>query len=139
MPIIEWQENFSTGIEEFDNHHRHLVELLNITYDSFVSGKANGGLGRLFDALIDYATYHFHAEEKWMEQRRYPKYAEHLNQHRSFTVRVLDVQADYVSGKKVFSLEILAFLKDWLTNHILVCDADYARFVTKVKKPAYRR
>jgi len=128
VPIIEWQENFNTGIEEFDNHHKHLAELLNIAYDSFICGTASGGLGRLLDALIDYATYHFQAEEHWMEQNKYPNCAAHMDHHGRFTARILEIHADFVAGRKTLSLEILVFLKDWLTHHILVSDADYGRF-----------
>ncbi len=67
MPIIEWNEQFVLGVPEFDEHHQHLVMLLNKTYDDFINGASKETLSLILDELIDYATYHFAAEEHWMK------------------------------------------------------------------------
>jgi hemerythrin len=131
MPTLEWTESFNLGVDPFDTHHKHLFELYNTAYGSFVGGSPVESLGSTLDALIDYATYHFNAEEKWMKDNQYPKYAEHLNDHGRFATRVVEIQVDFVEGRRPLSLETLAFLKNWIANHILTVDADYARFVAK--------
>jgi hemerythrin len=81
VPILEWQDNFKVGVEQFDCHHEHLIELLNATYDNFVVDYHVSKHGKILDALVDYSTYHFSAEERWMKENNYPKFAEHLNYH----------------------------------------------------------
>jgi hemerythrin len=132
--MMPWKDDFNLGIDPFDTHHEHLFELLNNAYDNFVSDGPVESLGATLDALVDYATYHFSAEEKWMKGNNYPKYAGHLNHHGSFIVRVVEMQVDFAEGRKTLSLETLAFLKNWLSNHILTIDADYGRYAVKVQR-----
>lgn len=128
MPIIEWKESYALGIQEFDEHHKHLVGLLNRTFEQCISGTSSKNLETVLDELIDYATYHFAAEEYWMREHKYPKLVEHRAEHSRFTARVVEIQKDYLSRKGHLSLEVLAFMKAWLTDHILKTDADYGRF-----------
>ena len=129
MPILEWQDKFNLGIEQFDVHHRHLVMLLNSAYDDFVGKSSVENLGLILDALIDYAIYHFNAEERWMKDNGYSQFDQHQEAHNYFTKRVVDIQTDFVNGRDTISFDTLTFLSSWLSNHILGSDADFSRFV----------
>ncbi|MDR3580599.1 MAG: bacteriohemerythrin [Oryzomonas sp.] len=128
MSIFVWDKSFELGIEQFDEHHRHLVGLLNKTYDDFTAGISQESLGSTLDELIDYATYHFAAEEHWMKKHRYPDLQQHQGEHERFSRRVVEIQKDYHGRKAKLSLEVLSFLKDWLSFHILKTDAAYGKF-----------
>ena len=132
MSVIEWQDKYSLGIEPFDAHHRHLVGLLNSLFDAFVTRSQAEKLGDLLPELVDYAAYHFDAEEQWMKEREYLKFDEHRKMHAHFTRRVGDLQTAPASGEDK-SLETLILLSDWLTNHILIADADFCRFTVRNK------
>jgi hemerythrin len=131
VPILEWQENFNVGVGQFDDHHRHLLVLFNSTYDNLVSGIPEEDLGLILEALLDYAIYHFNAEERWMTGNSYARLAEHKEMHNHFKKRVIEIQKDFLSGRKDASLEILTLLAAWLSNHILVADADFAELPAK--------
>jgi hemerythrin len=126
VPILEWQEKFNTGVEHFDDHHRHLLVLFNSIYDNLVGGIPEEDLGLILDALLDYAIYHFNAEERWMTGNSYARLAEHQEMHNHFKKRVIEIQKDFLNGKKDSSLETLTLLAAWLSNHILLADADFA-------------
>ncbi|MDR3579585.1 MAG: bacteriohemerythrin [Oryzomonas sp.] len=128
MSIFVWDESFELGIEQFDEHHRHLVGLLNKTYDDFTAGTSQESLGSVIDELIDYATYHIAAEEHWMKEQRYPDLQQHQEEHNGFTRRIVEIQKDYHGRKTNLSLEVLILLKDWLSDHILKTDAAYGKF-----------
>jgi hemerythrin len=66
MPFIDWDKSFELGVTQFDEHHKCLLDLLNETYDNFTGGANREALGVVLDKLVDYATYHFAAEEHWM-------------------------------------------------------------------------
>jgi hemerythrin len=129
MPIIEWNESFRLGVQQFDEHHQHLVKLLNRVYDDFTAGAPAENVGIILDELIDYATYHFTAEETWMRENAYPKLTEHCDKHNRFTSRVVEMQKDYHAGKLHMTIEVLSFINNWITNHILETDSKYGRFM----------
>jgi len=135
MPIVEWNNTFELGVQLFDEHHYHLVELLNRVYDNFTAGAPAENIGIIFDELIDYATYHFASEELWMKDNSYPKINDHCIEHERFTRRVVEMQKDFHAGKLNLSLEVLTFLKNWLTNHILQIDIEYGRYIASKGVP----
>jgi hemerythrin len=128
MSFMEWNTTFELGITEFDEHHKHLVHLLNMTYDGIKSDAERDELEAVLDELVDYATYHFAAEEHWMSAHEYFGLSKHSEEHERFCKRVVEVQNDFHSGKVNLGLEIMQFLHNWLTDHILKTDAEYGRF-----------
>jgi hemerythrin len=129
MPFIEWEEDFQLGIKQFDDHHKHLVILINKIYDDYTAEAPSDIVGSVLDELIDYATYHFSAEENWMEEQNYPHFDKHKEEHDRFSTIVLEMQKEYSQAKLNISIDILMFLKNWLSEHILVTDAEYGRYV----------
>jgi hemerythrin len=130
MNIFEWENRYAIGVTQIDEHHRHLVDLLNRTYEDFIAYTPSEQLNVLLDELIDYATYHFSAEEQLMQEKGYPGLEVQKKEHGEFTGRVVEMYADYRNGRKVLFLEILTFLRHWLGTHILVSDAALGRFLT---------
>ena len=131
MAIFHWQQRFLTGFAEIDEHHVHLVGLLNTAYDDFRNSVPRERLDALFLELIDYATYHFAAEARLMEEHRYPALAAHDHQHHEFAARVAEMHRDYLAGKPVF-LEVLTFLKGWLESHIVKSDRELAKHLNTI-------
>jgi hemerythrin len=129
MPIIEWEDCYLIGVPKIDNHHQHLFSLLNKTYDNFIRYVPTDELDRIFDQLIDYAGYHFSAEEQLMKINRFPGFEMHKTEHDTFSRKVLGMQTKYHGGKRSSCLEFLSFLNTWLSNHILIKDAEIGRFL----------
>jgi len=130
MKIFSWEDRFFTGIAQIDEHHLHLVALLNTAYQNFLNQAAPEKLNQLFYELIDYATYHFSAEEQLMAQHGYPAMTKHQEEHHHFAERVVEMHSDYLKNRPIF-LEILTFLKTWLESHILQSDGALGRFLAK--------
>jgi hemerythrin len=129
MPLISWNKSFELGIEPFDDHHKHLVSLINTVFEGMNTGSSGEVIGSVLDALFDYATYHFDAEEQWLSNKKYQELAVHRIEHERFCTRILEIKNDYINGNEKLSLEVMQFLKGWLTNHILVSDMKYRQFV----------
>ena len=128
MPFMEWLPGFELGIKEFDEHHKHLVYLLNMTYDGITCGAHRDELGAVLDELIDYATYHFTTEEHWMNVHEYFDLPQHCKEHETFCKRIIEIQNDFHNGINNLNLEVLQFLTAWLSDHILKTDAEYGQF-----------
>jgi len=125
---MEWDDAFDLGIKEFDDHHKHLVYLLNLTYDGFTLGAGQDEILAVLDELADYATHHFAAEEYWMKEHEYSGLSQHSEEHEKFSNRVMEFQRDFHQGNTNLSFEVIQFLVSWLTTHILNSDADYGQF-----------
>lgn len=130
MPMVEWNESFTIGVDPFDEHHNHLVHLLNTSYDAFVQGVPTGKLADILNELFEYASYHFASEQFLMLDHSYPILEQHLKEHSFFVQRLKEIQEDFRQGNSSVSLDIVIFLKEWLIDHILKSDADYAKFIS---------
>jgi hemerythrin len=128
MPLIEWDERFELGVKQFDDHHKHFIGLLNKIYDYVTCDTHNDILEPVLVELIDYASYHFAAEEHWMGVHKFPGLEKHQEEHQKFSRRVVEIQKAFYAGKADITLDVLVFLKNWLSHHILNTDAEYGRF-----------
>ena len=126
MPVIEWSDAYALGIAEIDEHHQRLCALLNNTYQVFVAQGQKVAVAKVLEELIDYATYHFAAEERFLAQNAYADLAGHQKLHGDFTREITALQHELDAGSKALSLELIVFLKEWLLNHILKSDRAYA-------------
>jgi hemerythrin len=129
MSVIEWSASYSLGIEQIDQHHQHLISLLNTTYDTFANHEQKVEIEKVIEELVNYATYHFAAEEQLMSQHAYREQKAHLEQHEFFIDQIKTLQQDFISGRKTMSLELIVFLKEWILDHILKCDQAYAEVI----------
>jgi len=124
-----WEEKYSVNVKEIDEQHKKLVSILNELHTAMLGAKANYVLlKKILNELIEYTVYHFKTEEQYMVKYLYPKYAEHKESHKNLTEKVLSFYSDFEKGKKLLTVELLFFLKDWLTNHILGEDKMYSQF-----------
>ena len=128
MPVVEWNYTFLLGIKEIDQHHQRLVELLNKAYEEFKVGATVENMQSVIDQLVDYSAYHFDCEERWMADVSYHSLAKHKEEHAIFTSRILEFQNTLRQNGNV-SLELVSFLSNWVTHHILTTDAELGRFV----------
>ena len=131
MPVIDWDDHYSIGVEKIDNHHKNLFFILNKTYDSFLKYVPTDELGTLFDELIDYTAYHFSQEEQLMQENQFPDFLAHKKEHDNFSQKIVEMQKDFHNGKKALTLEVISFLNNWLSHHILHIDAELGRFLAE--------
>ena len=127
MPLMEWNNTLLLEVEPFDEHHKHLFSLLNMTYDLIVTDAPPESFGKLFKDLRDYTVYHFGAEEMWMNEQDYPLKEMHIRQHESFLKEVVRFEEEFAEKGEPVSIGVLTFIKEWLVNHIYKIDAEYAQ------------
>ena len=128
MAFFNWDISYTVNIKKFDDDHKELIRLLNEAHENYKEEASYVATRVVIDRLVDYAQYHFSAEEKWMKSVNYSEIQGHTAEHDNFWRRIFEFQADFHDGKKQLSYEVLLFLKEWLYEHILTADADYGRF-----------
>jgi hemerythrin len=125
MSLITWSDDLSVSIREIDDQHRKLIGLINNLHDAMKSGQAKNVMEKTFADLADYAVYHFKTEEQYMEKFHYPEYQTHKLAHTAFVKKVTQFQADFKAGKLGISMDLMNFLREWLTTHIKGTDKNY--------------
>lgn len=122
MPIISWNDMFSTGIPEIDDQHGVLVGLINRLHDAMTAGRDVEVLGDVLSDLVSYTVWHFSFEEQKMAAADYPETAAHKREHVKLTDQVMDLQREFQAGRQAINIDVMRFLKDWLMNHIIDVD-----------------
>jgi hemerythrin len=123
MPFAEWSDEFSIGIEEINQEHRRLLDLLNELHDAVDAGSAREVLGKVLDELMRYVVYHFSHEEELFQRTNYPGAERHIRQHRDLTATAKKVYDDFqTSASETLPRQVLDFLKNWLVEHIMGSD-----------------
>lgn len=129
MALFEWDESkYGVGVREFDQHHERLVELINELHEAMKSGEGNDRLVSILDELKSYTEYHFSAEEELMAEEGYGGLEEQEIQHGKFVDRIEEFRRDLDEGKITLTMDVMNFLKDWLSEHIQKTDAEYTEF-----------
>lgn len=122
MSLFEWKPNYSVDIDEVDNQHKHLIDLMNNLHDAMLDKKSKDFLGDLIGELRSYTEYHFSEEEKNFKNPDSPNTKKHLEEHAYFIDKIRDFESGFKEGKFTLSMDILTFLKDWLLDHIQIID-----------------
>ncbi len=142
MPkLITWSDEFSIDIQEIDEQHKRLVELINQLYDAITTKRPAEALEKVLDDLVEYTRVHFAVEECVLRLFDYPDYDAHKAVHDKIAARVIEFQRQFRAGDHKVGMELLYFLKDWLMDHINKVDRQYAPVVLKggVKKTWLRK
>jgi hemerythrin len=131
MAFINWADSLSVGVKLFDDDHKELVSIANRLHDSITVGSQQVVLVPILRELLNYTIFHFGHEEGMMLQYAYPKYEQHKKEHDALIAKVQDFSDQVKSGKTSISLSLIAFLKEWLVNHIMGSDKEYVDFFSK--------
>ena len=130
MAFLSWEDKYSVGNQTIDRQHQRLVDLINELHSAMGRGEGIEYVGSVLNDLAEYTKYHFAEEEKRMAEVNFPGYEEHQEKHRKMTQRVLQLQQRYSDGERL-TVEVLHFLKDWLTKHIMQTDKKYAPYLAE--------
>ena len=128
MALI-WNNTFTVGVQEFDEHHRKLMGMLTQLSEAMRVGKGKDAVGAILTSLIAYTRSHFDAEERALSKYGYPELAAHKQEHDNLTRKVLDFQQDYAQSRVGLSIPLMTFLENWLKDHILGTDKGYGPFL----------
>ncbi len=130
MTVVRWTQGMSVGVPSIDADHQALIGMVNQLDDAIKAAKGQERVGGVLDALLDYTVYHFGREEALMEACGYPDLEAHRHTHRVLRTQVAHIR-DRHSGNPdtIRDREVLAFLKNWLTSHIMGRDKLYEPFM----------
>ncbi len=127
---------YMTGITLIDDEHRCLFEIIKETNDliheEFLHDKYDE-IVRLITKLRDYTEFHFSDEEALMTRIQYPGLDAQKRAHSAFIERLVEIDLNDLDEmddhQQEYLLDLIQFLLDWLTNHILACDQKIGEYM----------
>lgn len=124
--MYEFKDTYKTNIDFVDKEHRKLFEIAEQAYqlqhNEFILDKYDH-IVRILEELKDYTRTHFAHEEAYMQKIGYKGMFTQKVQHDAFVLKLdeIDLSAIDENSDDMIS-DILKFLTDWLTEHILNVD-----------------
>ncbi len=126
MPLIDWKDEFETGIDFIDYEHRRLVRTINELCDSLEQAGAETSVSDCFGKLYAQVTAHFALEESVMRERKYGKFALHKADHERLLDEIRYIMESYEDGACESCEETLGnCLRAWFAGHFQTEDARF--------------
>lgn len=135
-PLVEWADQYLTGLEDIDEQHQRLVAIINELDALQLNKSSPEKLVPVYEKLRNYTLYHFSHEEELMNT--WPinsaNKATHFKAHKGFVERIarIDKLIEYYPVHVIDNL--LAFLVKWLLNHIATIDTHMAREIIALQQ-----
>jgi len=127
MPLPQWIETLSVGVPLMDLQHRTMIDMLNRLAGSLDTG-TEAMIEQGLDDLIDYARFHFEAEERLMLACDYPDFTPHQAEHRQLMDDILALRQRSGTVPQARA-DIIAILTKWAMRHIIGKDLAYRPYV----------
>jgi len=133
MVLLEWRDEYSTGIPGVDYEHQELITLINSVYDMLgdTSDKNNiiSCLGDIYGSI----SSHFALEERWMEQNNYDDYMAHRDDHERLLDDIGEITDDVETSHELNIEQLRERLSNWFLQHFKTHDARLHKFETANK------
>lgn len=134
MSRISWNQELSVGVKEIDDQHKELIGIANTLLEAVDNGNGPAVAEKIIKRLRDYTVHHFSSEEALMRKERYPNLSEHMARHGRLKQDVKQFQRLIYERKSPAPAMVMTFLRDWLLDHILTYDREFARFLNEKPK-----
>jgi hemerythrin-like metal-binding protein len=129
MALIEWSDQLSVHIVEFDGDHQRLIAILNNLWEASEERRGREVIDSILIELLDYTRTHFSREEVMFERWGYPGVEMHKMAHARLLATLAQLRDKFLAQQsETVADEVFEFLRDWLIKHILGDDALYANF-----------
>jgi hemerythrin-like metal-binding protein len=127
--FMPWKSSYSVGEHSIDAQHKQIIELINDLH-RVLNSQQEGSRARIkavLDQLVHYTVTHFQHEEQVMLECGYPDLNNHKAIHSQLKRRTVAMCAHL---EALTERDVLSYLRDWWSGHILEHDKAYAPFLT---------
>ncbi|MDH5387553.1 MAG: hemerythrin family protein [Gammaproteobacteria bacterium] len=133
MALIEWREEYSTGISGVDFEHQELIALVNSVYEMLGDSSSKTNIINCLGDIYGSISSHFALEERWMEQNDYDDYKAHREDHERLLDDIGDITDDVETSHELNEEQLRERLSNWFLNHFKTHDARLHQFETSKK------
>jgi len=136
---LNLKEGFCTldeilNAQHLNAQHQEMLDVANELQSALHQGKSSEVLHDHLDHLIKFTQAHFAAEEQAMRTNCYPGFSQHKAEHDHLIKQILDLQGKINEGQKVFSMDVIYFIRHWIMNHLVAKDHAYDLYLKHMEK-----
>ena len=132
---MDWRESLSVGDPHVDAMHKKIIESINAVARSAKSLNDNASVleyTKAMNFLREYSLIHFRAEELMMKKIGYPHIKVQQELHDSMSYELMQIEGRRSSC--MFLMDLLKFLSNYLTEHMLSVDnSEYRAYVARYR------
>jgi hemerythrin-like metal-binding protein len=123
MALLQWKDQYSTGIEAVDAEHQELIALINRLHDELTASGSKSSVEAFFGDLFRGISAHFALEERFMRERHYDQLPQHKADHERLLDEIRDIMDEQVGGEAAGQTELAARLDVWFSRHFETHDS----------------
>jgi hemerythrin-like metal-binding protein len=127
--LLEWQDEYSVGVKELDDQHQNLLNIINSLLIEKSDEYDVNKLSEAISSMIHHAYVHFATEERYLVQANYPDFKQHVLEHVGFIMKTLELSLKVKEDSIHNRLELLSYLKEWYSSHVLGIDRQYIPYL----------
>ncbi|MDR1166651.1 MAG: hemerythrin family protein [Deltaproteobacteria bacterium] len=126
---MQWSKNLELGVAKIDAQHKELF----VQADKLLDRSQQSRIPQTLDFLKGYVVKHFSAEEALQKISLYPKAPFHHGLHVDFVNKFKKLYDQFLSAgeKLTVVMAINSMVTNWLKDHILVHDKEFADYYIK--------
>jgi len=122
MALLEWKEEYATGIDDVDDEHKDLIDVINRLHELLLAEDAKLTVPAFFARLIDGVSAHFALEERIMGESGYPDLEAHRADHERLLDEIRDLVDAFAQADEVDSVDLAMRLEPWFSQHFATHD-----------------
>ena len=128
--LIEWREEFETGLAEVDFEHRQLVDLINALHGEIEADAGKQRIAAFLGEVFARIAAHFALEETVMRKHGYDDYAAHKAEHEALLDEIRDIMDAFEAGATgEYRAALGETVRAWFVNHFKTRDAHLHRML----------
>ena len=123
MALIEWREEYCTGMRGVDFEHERLIGQINSVYQMIEQNSDRDliidSLGEIYGSI----AAHFVLEEQLMQRHSYDQYAEHKADHDRLLDEIREITEEFEATVDLDKAAFQHKLADWFQLHFKTHDS----------------
>jgi len=124
--LFTFNNSWSVKVKELDNQHSGIFDRINKLHRAIKNNTSRKEMTEIVIDLTNFTEKHFDDEEVLMNKIDYSGISEQIRIHRALIAKLRSIIEDLKSDKEVDFIDIMAFAKGWLQDHILGMDNKYS-------------
>lgn len=126
MSGLAWNHASAVGVQAMDDQHGILMDTVNELRQQLLRGENHDRIAQQLDRLVEFTGMHFQCEESLLERHGFPGLSEHRAEHQRLLNEIKCAIEQSEHGEASDVQPLLAFLRDWYTNHVEKVDRQYS-------------